>query len=98
MRRSGIPRLGSWFVSKEQAGGGPVIDVGVHVLDIAMYLMGEPRPLAISASAYAEFGPRGLKHWIGRLQLSHERLAYEVEDLATAFIRLEGGATLLLEA
>lgn len=98
MRRAGIPRLGSWFVSKEQAGGGPLIDLGVHVLDIAMYLMGEPRPLAVSASAYAEFGPRGLKGWGGREQFSDERNAYEVEDLATAFIRLEGGATLLLEA
>lgn len=101
MRRQGIPRLGSWFVSKEQAGGGPLVDLGVHVLDIAMYLMGEPKPLAVSANTYAEFGPRGQKGWGwgGRLaQFSDENLEYEVEDLATAFIRLEGGATLLLEA
>ena len=58
---AGIPRLGSWFVSKEQAGGGPLIDLGVHVLDIALYLMGEPRAQAVSANTYAEFGPRGLK-------------------------------------
>jgi predicted dehydrogenase len=98
MRRAGIPRIGSWFVSKEQAGGGPLIDLGVHVLDIAMYLMGEPAPLAVSANTYAEFGPRGLKGWPGREQFSDERRIYEVEDLATGFIRLEGGATLLLEA
>ncbi|MBC8161271.1 MAG: Gfo/Idh/MocA family oxidoreductase [Roseiflexaceae bacterium] len=101
MRRTGIPRLGSWFVSKQQAGGGPMVDLGVHVLDIAMFLMGEPRPLAVSASTYAEFGPRGQKGWGwgGRLaQFTDERLPYEVEDLASAFIRLEGGATLLLEA
>ncbi len=98
MRRSGIPRLGSWFVSKEQAGGGPLIDLGVHVLDIAMYLMGEPEPLAVTANTYAEFGPRGLKGWPGREQFSDERRPYEVEDLATAFVRLGGGATLLLEA
>jgi predicted dehydrogenase len=105
MRRSGIPRLGSWFVSKEQAGGGPLIDLGVHVLDIAMYLLGEPRPRAISANTYAEFGPRGLKNWASKGQFSDERLPYEVEDLATAFIRLEGDGTvadtrttLLLEA
>jgi len=98
MRRVGIPRLGSWFVSKEQAGGGPLIDLGVHVLDIAMYLMGEPRPLAVSANTYAEFGPRALKGWNLRGQISDEHRPYEVEDLATAFIRLEGGATLLLEA
>jgi predicted dehydrogenase len=98
MRRAGIPRLGSWFVSKEQAGGGPLVDLGVHVLDMAMYLMGEPAPLTVSASTYAEFGPRGLKGWPGREQFSDQHLAYEVEDLASAFIRLEGGATLLLEA
>src|SRR4051794_8316733 len=61
MRRSGIPRLGSWFVSQAQAGGGPLIDLGVHVLDMALYLMGEPQPESVSASAYAEFGPRGQK-------------------------------------
>src|SRR5690349_3817237 len=100
MRRSGIPRLGSWFVSKEQAGGGPLIDLGVHVLDMALYLMGEPQPQAISANTYAEFGPRGLKGsgsaWARPIH--GETLPYEVEDLATAFIRLDGGATLLLEA
>ncbi len=58
MRRVGIPRLGSWFVSKEQAGGGPLIDLGVHVLDIAMYLMGEPRPLAVSANTLRHRGRR----------------------------------------
>ncbi len=98
MRRAGIPRLGSWFVSKEQAGGGPLVDLGVHVLDMAMYLMGEPRATAVSANTYAEFGPRGLKNWDLRDQFSNERRPYEVEDLGTAFVRLEGGATLLLEA
>lgn len=98
MRRSGIPRLGSWFVSKEQAGGGPLIDLGVHVLDIVMYLMDEPRALSVSANTYAEFGPRGLKGMEGRQHFTDGHVPYEVEDLATAFIRLEGGATLLLEA
>lgn len=97
MRRAGIPRLGSWFVSKETAGGGPLIDLGVHVLDMAMYLMGEPHPVAVSGSAYAKFGPRNLKGW-NTTQFSAEDKPYEVEDLASAFIRLHNGATLLLEA
>ena len=54
--------------------------------------------MAVSANTYAEFGPRGLKGWPGREQFSNERQPYEVEDLATAFIRLDSGATLLLEA
>src|SRR5262245_47319380 len=73
MRRAGIPRLGSWFVSKEQSGGGPLVDLGVHVLDMAMYLIGEPRPLAVSANTYAEFGPRGLKGWDLRSHFSSTR-------------------------
>lgn len=97
MRRNGIPQLGSWFVNKAQSGGGPLIDLGVHVLDAALYLMGEPQPIAISASTYAEFGPRGLKGW-GRRQFPDRGLTYDVEDLGTAFVRLADGATLLLEA
>jgi predicted dehydrogenase len=97
MRRQGIPGLGSWFVNKAMAGGGPLIDLGVHVLDMAMFLLGEPDPLAVSAATYAEFGPRGLKGW-GAKQSTGASGAYEVEDLGTAFVRLAGGTTLLLEA
>lgn len=98
MRRAGIPRLGSWFVNREQSGGGPMVDLGVHVLDMALYLMGEPRVRTVSASTHAAFGPRGLKGWAGRVQTSDVGLRYDVEDLATAFLRLEGGASLQLEA
>ena len=93
MRRNVIPKSGSWFVSKSQAGGGPLIDLGVHVLDMALYLMGEPAPLSVSACTYAELGPRRIQKVKDDVQQQ-----YEVEDLATAFVRLEGGATLLLEA
>lgn len=99
MRRSGIPQIGSWFASKELAGGGPLIDLGVHVLDMALYFMGNPEPLSVTASTYAEFGPRGLKSSINSAwNRANEGRPYEVEDLGTAFVRLEGGATLLLEA
>jgi predicted dehydrogenase len=98
MRRAGIPRLGSWFVSKEQAGGGPLVDLGVHVLDMALYMLGEPAVRTVSASTYAAFGPRGLKGWEGRVAFGDAGLTYEVEDLATAFLRLDRGATLHLEA
>jgi predicted dehydrogenase len=96
MRRNGIPGMGSWFTNKEMAGGGPLIDLGVHMIDMVLYLMDEPEIESVSCATYAEFGPRGrggrgdAKTIIGD--------AYEVEDLATAFIRLSGGATLNLEA
>ncbi|MEJ7842874.1 MAG: Gfo/Idh/MocA family oxidoreductase [Rubrobacter sp.] len=97
MRRNGIPGMGGWFTSKEMAGGGPLIDLGVHMIDMALYLMGEPKVETVSCATYAELGPRGRG---GRADfgLMQGDSPYEVEDLATAFIRLSGGATLNLEA
>ncbi|MGW9112113.1 Gfo/Idh/MocA family protein [Microbacterium sp. NPDC055683] len=95
LRRSGIPALGSWFTNAEMSGGGPLVDLGVHVLDWTLHLMGEPRVTAVSAVTHAELGPRGLggsggvKHGTGS--------AYEVEDLATVLLRLEGGGSIVLE-
>jgi predicted dehydrogenase len=97
MRRQGIPGMGGWFTSREMAGGGPLIDLGVHVLDMALYLLGEPEVKAVSAATYAELGPRGR----GGRKVNTRTMdvgGYEVEDLATAFIRLANGVTLLLEA
>ena len=98
MRRYGIPGKGSWFINKEMAGGGPLLDVGVHVLDLALHLLGEPRVLTVSASTYTEFGGRDdtvNKIKPGKFYVGSK---YEVEDLATAFLRFADGATLLLEA
>ena len=95
MRRSGIPGLGSWFTSKQMAGGGPLIDLGVHVLDLALWLLGEPKVRSVTSSTYAELGPRG-RGGSGAAQYGTGS-TYEVEDLATAFIRLAAGVTLLLE-
>lgn len=47
LRRSGASTRPS-FVSKEHSGGGPCLDVGVHVLDLALWLMGNPRPVTVS--------------------------------------------------
>lgn len=96
MRRSGIPGHGSWFTTKTLSGGGPLIDLGVHMLDLSLWLLGYPKAVAVSGATYAEFGPRGRGGW-GGSRFSVEQGGYEVEDLATAFIRLETGATLLLE-
>lgn len=97
LRRSGIPGLGSWFTSRELAGGGPLADIGVHVLDYALYLLGEPKVLAVSAVTYAELGPRG-RGGSGRAAADASTSPFEVEDFASAFLRLEGGGTLLIEA
>jgi predicted dehydrogenase len=95
LRRSGIPALGSWFTNREMAGGGPLIDLGVHVLDYALHLFGEPRVLAVSAVTHSELGPRGLGGAVSDKQQVGS--AYEVEDLASVLLRLEGGGSLVLE-
>ena len=97
MRRTGIPGMGSWFTSKEMAGGGPLIDLGVHVLDLALYLLDEPTVATVSAATYAELGPRGRGGYVANDKM-RVGSTYEVEDLATAFLRLANGTTILLEA
>lgn len=47
-RRRGIPGKGGWFTTKEKSGGGPLIDFGVHMIDLALWLMGNPKPVAVT--------------------------------------------------
>jgi predicted dehydrogenase len=99
LRRSGIPTLGSWFTQSELAGGGPLVDIGVHVLDYALFLLGNPAVSAVSASTYDLLGHAGF----GSNPKSTKTGAtgdttFDVEDLATVFMRLQDGATLLVEA
>ena len=101
-RRAGIPGLaaanfntgagspmGSWFFDKKQSGGGPLIDLGVHRLDLALWLMGYPTPVWVMASTYSKFGPKWAKA---------QGLDYSVEDLACAMIKFDNGTTLELDA
>ncbi len=100
LRRAGIPGLGSWFTRRATAGGGPLMDLGVHMLDIALYLMDEPPVRAVTAATYAEFGPRGRGSSASPFMRKSgvQPGAFDVEDLSTAFLRLQGGGTLLLES
>jgi len=88
-RQRGLPGLGGWFGTRRLSGGGPVIDLGVHRMDLAMWLMGGPRPVAVSAAVYDPIGSRLARQ---------ERQTFDVEDLGAAFVRFDGGATLTLEA
>ena len=96
-RHAGIPGLGSWFTNKEMAGGGPMIDLGSHVLDIVLHLMGEPRVTAVSAVAYGELGRAGRGGATSAGKTGGTR-AFEVEDFASALLRLDDGASIHLEA
>ncbi|MBD2867932.1 Gfo/Idh/MocA family protein [Paenibacillus arenilitoris] len=94
-RKKGIPGWGSWFTRKDQSGGGPLIDIGVHMLDLSLYLMGNPKPVSVFGSTYAEFGPN--RQGIGTWGTPNWDGYYDVEDLASALIKLDNGATLSLE-
>lgn len=88
LRRRGIP-VGKegWFINKKRSGGGSLIDIGVHCLDRAWWLMGTPRPVAVSGSTYAKFA-----HTVTK------RYPYTVEDASFGFIKFANGASLIVEA
>ncbi len=95
-RRSGIPRLGTWFGDSRRAGGGSLLDIGVHMLDLCLSLVGNFRPLAVSGATYTRFGNRGLGEG-GWGKSDREKVDFDVDDLAAALIKLDGGLTVALE-
>jgi predicted dehydrogenase len=97
IRETGIPT--GWFTNKEIAGGGPLIDLGVHMLDAVMWLLSYPAPLTVSGQIHAQFGPRQAKMWLWRLPnlAMATNPSFGVEDSATAFVRLSGDTSLVLE-
>ncbi|WP_420363206.1 Gfo/Idh/MocA family oxidoreductase [Curtobacterium aetherium] len=98
LRRAGIPGIRSWFVNKETAGGGPLIDLGSHVLDIALHLMGEPTVVTASAVTYNELGRAGRGGSDRDPVSAATGRPFDVEDFASALLRFEDGSSLLLQA
>jgi predicted dehydrogenase len=96
IRRAGNP--GGWFADKQIAGGGPLLDIGIHVLDLCWYLMGSPAAVTVSGSTFDRLGNRANIATLPRYQVSdYDPEANSVEDMATALVRFEGGATLQIE-
>ena len=52
-----------WFRTKKMSGGGPLIDLGVHVMDLALWLAGFPAPLRVAAQAGQHFCPGDTEDW-----------------------------------
>ena len=94
LRRRGIPGWGV-FTQKDKQGGGPLIDIGVHILDLTLWLMGHPKPIAASGQCYTKFGrKKGTFGAWGPWDYDN----YTVEDFATGLIRFDNGATLVIES
>jgi predicted dehydrogenase len=95
LRRNGIPGWGSQFTRKDMAGAGPIYDIGVHALDNVCWLMSDFNSHQVLASSYAKFGP--YKKGIGDWGVHDFEGYFDVEDLASALIKMKSGATVSFE-
>ncbi|MCW1969705.1 MAG: Gfo/Idh/MocA family oxidoreductase [Anaerolineae bacterium] len=94
-RNAMIPTPG--FTKKSLSGGGPCIDIGVHVLDLTLWLMGNPKPVAVTGVAKNMLGHVPGQFSVWRSGPMPPAPDFDVEDFAAAFVRFENGATLMLE-
>lgn len=94
LRRNGCP--GGWFADKSYAGGGPLIDLGVHVMDFARYVAGCPKPVSVYGAVFSGIGHNrnDSKAWVAE----DGDYKKDVEDFATAFVRFDNGFVLNVEA
>lgn len=99
LRRNGCP--GGWFGDKSRSAGGPLIDLGVHVIDLTRYLSGNPRPVSVYGATfdYLKNRPGIKKATKGYTSVSaSDNDIFDVEDLATALIRYDNGTVVSIEA
>lgn len=97
--RRGIPGLGRWFTTRALSGGGALIDIGVHLIDLILYLLDQPQTATVSGKAYSKFGVRMEDYvfesmWAGP---PNYQGTFDVEDHATGLITFANGATLDLQ-
>jgi predicted dehydrogenase len=87
LRRDGYPGAGGWFGQKAKSGGGPLIDLGVHRIDLALHLIGYPKPVAALGNVYYLLAREKLKG-----------VAFDCEDFSTGMIRFDNGCTMYAAA
>src|SRR5581483_4218839 len=87
-RMRGMPRFGGWFGQKKMSGGGPLIDLGVHMLDLSRWLVGSPKAVTVSASTFSH---------IAQSLAREQQKEFDVEDLASTLIRFDNGSSLVME-
>ena len=95
-RRAGIPGFGSWFTNKDLAGAGSILDIGIHALDRAMFLMDYPQPITVTGALFSKFGTRamGLGSWGQDISAPTTNARFDVDDLGWAFVRFANGVAL----
>lgn len=95
LRRRGIPNWGV-FGRKDLQGGGPMIDIGVHILEVTHYVMGSPKPVAAFGNTWTYMGNK--KSNVVSMWPNWDHKTYTVEDLAVGQIRFDNGAILTIES
>jgi predicted dehydrogenase len=95
LRRRGIPNWGV-FGRKDLQGGGPMIDIGVHILETAHYIMGSPRPISVSGNTWTYFGNKASD--VASAWPNWDHTTYTVEDLAVGMVRFDTDAMLTIES
>ena len=94
IRRRGVPTWGVFLKEKEQ-GGGPLIDIGTHALDMTLWMMDNYKPKSVVGSVYKKLNDNPDS---GNIWGPWDPKEYTVEDSAFGFITMENGATIALEA
>ena len=96
VRRRAVPTWGV-FPDKSLQGGGPLIDIGTHALDITLWMMNNYEPVSVTGSVYYKLG-RLQQATEGNMFGPWDPDTYEVEDSAFGFIKMKNGASIFLEA
>ncbi len=93
VRRRGCPSWGV-FGQLDKQGGGAMSDIGVHMIDLTMHLMGHPKPVSVSGGSYRTIGNK--PGHVGMFGVTDHK-TYTVEDMAVGFVRFDNGATMMIE-
>lgn len=94
IRRRAVPTWGV-FLDEEKQGGGPLIDIGTHALDLTLWMMNNYKPKVVLGSTFHKLGP---KKDAANAWGSWDPEKFKVEDSAFGFIKMENGATIVLES